>query len=136
MPTFQNADGSVSQYGLVCGYIDRHTRKLASGKTVDFDLEFNGCTYDVTVTGYTEAGDVELRGWVSQLCGESCTHSAIYGHSKFWAGWAQFDSLTEARKFKRRIMRMNTYADVMVACAGVMLQEGLVAGHPEQSIAA
>lgn len=99
MPETNLKDGRVSQYGLACGYIDRDARLCESGREFIIDLSCNGATYDV---------DAYFDGETRQR------------YQGVVEGWAQFDTLTEARKFKSRIMRMRNTASVIVACMSAM----------------
>lgn len=92
-------DGRVSAYGLACGYIDRDTLFTESGRTFYVDLAFNGCSYDVDAYYSGEPRD-RIDGVMT--------------------GWAQFDTLTEARRFKARLMRASDVGTVHAHCLTVM----------------
>ncbi len=80
------SNGDVSAYGLACGYVDVKTRELESGRTAEVRLSHNGNNYDVDIwVGNPEFIDLPNGG-------------------KIKAGWAQFDKLSDARKFQRRLM--------------------------------
>lgn len=86
MPAIYTKRGQVSAYGLACGYEDVYTRDTENGP-VNFALSYNGCTYDVNVIPLGA-----LREFVE-----------IQGKGKVLMGWAQFDTLAEARKFHKRL---------------------------------
>lgn len=81
-------DGSISAYGLACGYIDVKTRELESGRTAEIRLSYNGNSYDVDAA----------------LPGEYRERIELSDGSQIISGWAQFDKLSDARKFQRRLM--------------------------------
>ena len=98
-------DGSISAYGLACGYIDKRTRRIESGETVEITLVYNGSSYDVDVR--PPSG----REWIDLPNG-----------GRIMAGWAQFDKLSDARKFQRRLMspHVRTVGDAYAHCLAVM----------------
>lgn len=85
--------GDVSAYGLAIGLVESKERATESGRIWRFSLAWNGASYDVN------AFDTDSpREYIETTFG------------KVLAGWAQFDTLTDARKFYRRISSMpDTY---------------------------
>jgi len=99
MPETKLADGRVSAYGLACGYIDRDTLVTESGRVFHVDLTANGCTYDVDAY-YADEPRYRIDGVV--------------------VGWAQFDRLTDARRFKAKLMRAGDVGMAHAACIAAM----------------
>lgn len=102
---FTNKDGSLNAYALACGYIDTViTRKLDNGATAYVKLSYNGASYDVRVSRSDEYMEmIELNDG-----------------RRILAGWAQFDTLTEARKFIRKLRGHRGVTEWIAACIAVM----------------
>ena len=97
-PAMNLKNGDVSAYALACGYIDVKTRTTESGKDVEIRLSNNGSSYDV---------DAVIPGEPREF---------ING---IMSGWAQFDTLTEARKFQRHLAKspnIRTVSDMFTYC--------------------
>ena len=103
MDKFTLKDGSVSAYGLACGYIDIKHRTTKSGVDVEVRLSNNGATYDI---------DVHVPGEPNEFV-------EINGGAKVLEGWAQFDKLTDARRFQKKLVtspNIKTTGDMMFQC--------------------
>lgn len=102
---FTNKDGSLNSYALACGYIDTViTRELDNDATAYVKLSHNGATYDVHITRSDEYMEmIELNDG-----------------RRILAGWAQFDSLAEARKFIRKLSQGRGFTEWLAACIAVM----------------
>lgn len=102
---FTNTDGSLNAYALACGYIDTvATREIDNGATAYAKLSYNGATYDVHVTRSDE--------YMSMI--------ELNDGRRILAGWAQFDTLTEARKFIRKLRASKGFTEWIAACIAVM----------------
>lgn len=99
-----NADGSPSAYGLACGYAQTDTLVTEDGRKFHLRLSYNGCTYDVDLVP-----DEGPREWVRLPNG-----------IRLVTGWAQFDNLTPARKFYRKMLRARNVGEAYAACIAVM----------------
>lgn len=100
-----NKDGSLNAYALACGYVDTViTREIDNGATAYVRLSHNGASYDVRVSRSDEYMDmIELPSG-----------------SRIRAGWAQFDTLSEARKFIRKLRGHRGVTEWTAACIAVM----------------
>lgn len=92
-------NGDLSAYALSCGYLQQTRRETESGGTVIFQLSSNGSSYDI---------DIYYDGVTRKFIGGVIT------------GWAQFDTLTAARKFLKRALRYETVGEAWAACLTVM----------------
>lgn len=92
MPNMRLRDGSLSAYALGCGYIDVMTRDTEEpfGRHLEIRLSYNGCTYDVELGGDA----FTCREW---------DRMELPGFGKVSPGWAQFDRLSDARKYQRHL---------------------------------
>src|SRR5690606_1218043 len=99
-----NADGSLSAYALACGYVQSDTLVTEDGRRFHLRLSCNGSSYDVDLVP-----DEGPREWVRLPSGV-----------KIITGWAQFDSLTAARKMYRKILRARNVGEAHAACIAVM----------------
>src|SRR5690606_27421826 len=102
--TMHNADGSLSAYALACGYVQSDALVTEDGRRFHLRLSYNGCTYAVDLVPA-----VGLRGW-----------TRLPNGVKVVTGWAQFDNLTPARKFYRKILRSRNVGEAYAACIAVM----------------
>lgn len=102
---FTNKDGSLNAYALSCGYVDTVvTREIDNGATAYVKLSYNGASYDVHVSRSDEYADmIELNDG-----------------RRILGGWARFHSLTEARKFIRRLRGHRGFTEWIAACIAVM----------------
>ena len=101
---FRLKGGALSQYALACGYIDTaHHGRL----DLEVQLSDNGCTYDVEVSG-------------AELQARYPHYIPTRGGGKICPGWAQFDSLTEARQFQRKLVRMGSVEAMVEAALEIM----------------
>ena len=101
---FRLKNGALSQYALSCGYIDVVRHNLLD---VEVHLSDNGCTYDVHVSG------PELQARYPHFI-------PMPSGGRICAGWAQFDSLTEARQFQRKLARMDSVQAMVEAALEIM----------------
>ena len=92
-------DGRVSAYGLYCGYVDRDTKQTDDGHTVNYDLYGDGC-WHVRVT--VEDGPLD--------------RVELADGSRVIPGWVTFTHLTDARRFKAKVMRRRTLTDALTTC--------------------
>lgn len=99
-----NADGSLSAYALACGHVQTDTLVTEDGRKFHLRLSHNGCTYDIHLVP-----DEGPREWVHLPDG-----------TRIVTGWAQFDSLTSARKFYRKVLRSRWVGEAYAACIAVM----------------
>lgn len=97
---FHNADGSMSAYALACGYLQRsHWGTGREGSDMRrLELSHNGSCYEINVTAYGPSHGPRRR---IELAG----NAPGYGGGSMLAGWAQVDTLTEARKLYRQYQR-------------------------------
>lgn len=103
-PKFRNADGTLTAYALACGYVQSDTLATEDGRRFHLRLSHNGCTYDIDLVP-----DVGAREW-----------TRLPNGGKIVTGWAQFDSLTPARKLYRKVLRARNVGEAYVACLAVM----------------
>ena len=101
---FHLKNGALSQYALACGYAD-----IMSHSQLDLEVHLsdNGCTYDVHVSG-------------PELQSRYPRNIPTPGGGKICPGWAQFDSLTEARQFQRKLARMDSVQAMVEAALEIM----------------
>lgn len=100
-------NGDISAYGLACGYIDVKPHTTADNVDMEIRLSFNGATYDV---------DAVISGEAREFL------PAPSGH-KIMSGWAQFDTLTDARKFQRSLVstrNKQTSNEIFQRCLALM----------------
>lgn len=97
-PRFYNKDGTLTHYAMGCGYI-----QTESIKESQLRLSYNGCTFDVKVWH-----DHELPHFAENP----------YRGGRTKTGWAQFDTLTEARRawraFRKRLKQGETLHDQLL----------------------
>ena len=101
---FHNKDGSLTHYALACGYVQSETMVTEDGREFDLRLSYNGCTYDVDIVPVEGPRDWTL----------------LPNGVKLVSGWAQFDSLTAARRMYRKILRTRNVGEAYAACLAAM----------------
>ena len=109
MTNMRLKDGSLSAYALGCGYIDVITRDTESGRQLEIRLSYNGCTYDVELSGDA----FTCHEW---------DRMELPSGAKVSPGWVQFDRLSDARKYQRHLASARNFHTVGGVVADMFLK--------------
>ena len=111
MTNMRLKDGGLSAYALGCGYIDVMTRDTEEpfGRQLEVRLSYNGCTYDVELSGDA----FTCRNW---------DRMELPSGAKVSPGWVQFDRLSDARKYQRHLANARNFHTVGDIVADMFLK--------------